>query len=408
MKYFLFIFRVILLLVVLASLVNADEIGTELSGVVGAKKYFFSGGGTCSSETSSTGNCIEGDIPSLFFVEGKLAINFPMAGGKNRIYVEPGYRWDDNITNRTRGTLKEFYWLFEKGELDVKFGRIVEHWGVMESRSVVDVINSVDNYESFLYNEKIAQEALKVGFLRGSARVDLYALQNFEPTHFYNVPNRLQPYEVTEIEYGKNAGPDEIDFAGRYSQYFGDLEIAGSVLFGTNREPLLVTDGLGLKARYNRMSQQGLEISLVESKWLYKLEAFAHQGDGERDNFHGLSVGGEYSFLGFYGDSDITFVGEYYYDEKQRMSSFLSSDNNVMAGARIEINDFYLSSLLAHLSVNLDDSEKTMFFLEGDIGISDALRVKFSMLIDRMSLYDAIDEQDGFGDYVRISVEYHY
>lgn len=313
------------------------------------------------------------------YVSANTDINFEMFERRSRIVVGGKQIAEDETTVRSGFYWNEFYWLSELDGFDITLGKAKQYWGIMETRNLVDVINTTDYLQGYNSSEKLAQNMLKIGIPSTSSQIDLYLLEGGEPRQFYEEPTRFEPLQVVDDpRYSEHTSNSDIDLAARYWYYDDNLEVAFTLFKGTTRTPLIIEEGGKNFPYYYEIFQQGLELLFVDDRTLYKLEAVSIKGDGNDDDFVGASVGVEYAISRFYKKSDLTLVGEYHVDDKDPQSAMVSFDDYVMLGGLMSFNDVYLSTFSAGVTFLRDDLDHYFYTLEGDIGLHEKVRLKVS------------------------------
>ncbi|CRI58558.1 hypothetical protein [Pseudomonas sp. CCOS 191] len=324
-----------------------------------------------------------------------------------RVVANPRYLSSNDRDPRPSFYWDELYLLLEQDGREAKLGRIKEHWGVMETRQLVDVINTYDNLDGLQPEDKLSQKALKLGSLLGPGHLSLYLLDGFEPAQFYAEPSRFAPYRVLPTaEYLHGGNPHSLDFAARYFMSYSDLDIGLSYFKGTNRTPAFRQQGESLVAQYTEVSQWGLDAIWVDGQWLYKLEALDQRVSDSEYNSMKLSVGVEYAITRVWGESDLSLIGEYHRDQDQDLAPISIFDRKFLLGARLQVNDRYLSSVFLGFTAQASDTKNNMINATLDLGLSDALRAGLSAVYIDSSGSD--DNWDALSGDSHVSVELSY
>ncbi len=163
--------------------------------------------------------------------------------GDNQFTVIQFLRLDGRDGNRTHFDLREAYWLRRAEGWDITVGLNKVFWGVTESRHLVDVINQTDFVEDIDEEDKLGQPMVNVNFQREWATVSLLLLPGFRERTFANSDGRPRfplPIDTDNAVYESSQGRGHVDFAARYSHFFGDWDVGVSYFRGTGREPRLV------------------------------------------------------------------------------------------------------------------------------------------------------------------------
>ncbi|MGZ0785914.1 hypothetical protein ACXM5X_23445 [Pseudomonas saponiphila] len=372
----------------------------ELSAKIALKRYFF---------TSSPADGVDDDLPGT----AQLGLDYQYLQSwdslRLRLVVNPRY-----LESAKRDPRPDFYWdelfvLLEQDSRELKVGRIKEHWGVMETRQLVDVINTYDNLDGLQPEEKLSQKALKLGSSLGPGHLSLYLLDGFEPVQFYREPARFAAYRVqSQAEYLHGADRDGLDVAARYFVSVSDLDIGLSYFKGTNRAPAFRSAGDSLVAQYTEVTQWGLDAIWVREQWLYKLEALDQRVSDSAYNSRKLSVGLEYAITRAWRDADLSLIGEYHRDQDQRLAPVSIFDRKFLLGARLELNDAHLSSLFLGYTAQASDLGNNMLSASLDLGLSDALRAGVSAVLVSSSRSDAVWDALASDSHLALELSYSF
>ena len=165
-------------------------------------------------------------------------------------------------------------------EWELRLGVDRVFWGVVESRSLVDIVNQTDLVEHPNEKTKLGQPMVHVTWSGDWGALELFGLTWHRPRTFPGRHGRLRPELVVDHElttYESAAQEWHLDLAGRYSGSFGPLDVGLSVFDGTSRDPTLVPTVVGdefvLAPHYEQIRQFGLDTQLTSGSWLLKLEA---------------------------------------------------------------------------------------------------------------------------------------
>ena len=209
----------------------------ELSGRVSLEGRYFPKTGIDPSHQSSqtTGIVVE---PKLYVEED---------GGSSFTLV-PFFRYDSADSVRTHWDLREAYALLfgelGEGEWEVRLGADRVFWGVAESQHLVDIVNQIDFLEHPNGEVKYGQPMVHVTWTGDWGALEFFGLPYHRPRIYPGQGGRLRfagLLDQDRVEY-ESSGPEEWhpDFAARYSQSFGPLDIGVSVFNGTSREASLI------------------------------------------------------------------------------------------------------------------------------------------------------------------------
>ena len=359
----------------------------ELSGRVSLEGRYFPQTGIDPSHQSSqtTGFVVE---PKLYVedVEGRSAT------------VVPFFRYDSADSVRTHWDLREAYVLLfgdlGEGEWEVRLGADRVFWGVAESQHLVDIVNQIDFLEHPNGEVKLGQPMVHVTWTADWGVLEFFGLPYHRQRIYPGQGGRLRfagLVDTDRVEYESGAEEWHPDFAARYSQSFGPLDIGVSAFNGTSREASLVClppacnlmTGVSDPSNvwipyYAQIRQFGLDAQLTLDAWLFKLEAMhrsgernalgVEQGNGagriegfgfedilglyRKEEYVAAVVGGEYTFYSVFGSAaDVGLLAEWNYDQRGRRAlprrQPMTLDNDFFVGARLAFNDVQSTEITA-------------------------------------------------------------
>ncbi len=307
-------------------------------------------------------------------ISGEWEVRWRDAEGDQRASFIPFARWDENDDERTHLDLREAYWAHEglsyKGmDIELLIGINKVFWGVTESVHLVDIINQTDLVEDLDQEDKLGQPMVNLAVQKDWGLLNVYILPYFRERTFPGVDGRFRaplPVNWDDAEYESGDKDKHVDFALRYSHYFGDVDVGLYYFRGTNREPRLevAPNGRELTPFYDQVDQVGLDLQYTKDAWLWKLEAIVR--DGYDESFMASVAGFEYTFYQVYeSDADIGFLMEYQYDERSSREPATMADNDLFVGGRWSLNDAQDTALLAGVVVDKKTSE-TFFNIEAE------------------------------------------
>lgn len=299
--------------------------------------------------------------------------------GDDSFTFTPFVRLDQVDDKRTHMDLREAYWGHVGGSWETKLGFTRVFWGRTEFLNLVDVVNQKDFVEGDS-SEKLGQPLFQLSLVHDLGILDFYALAGFRERTFQGEDGRLRAPLVIDTDNARYDGVEKsnIDLAVRWSQPVGDnLEVAVSIFSGTNRDPRFDFNydlfDPKLIPVYSRMDQLGFEAEYIYEGWVAKLEAILVETPDEE--YTAAVSGLEYTFDGvFESDLDVTFIGEYLWDERgSDTSSFF--ENDLGFGARITFNDEQSTEILVGGIFDFDTKE-AVYNLEASRRIGDSWRVE--------------------------------
>lgn len=304
-------------------------------------------------------------------------IRWESDNGKHQLVLIPFARIDSQDDQRTHVDLREGYYRYvSDSDWTLLVGAAKVFWGVTESRHLVDIINQVDGVEDIDEEDRLGQPMVNLSLLKNWGQLDLFILPGFRDRTFPGVDGRLRFDPVVDTDaviFERDAKRGAVDFAARYSNFFGDWDVGLSVFHGTSREPRFAfasSDG-GLRPVYDRITQGGVDVQYTTGAWLWKGEAIVRAGQG--DTFFASVAGFEYTLYQVLGRSwDLGLLAEYLYDGRDdgftpepfglaSESPFTVFQNDVFAGARLAFNDTQDTEALAGISTDAEDGSMAMF-----------------------------------------------
>ena len=278
-----------------------------------------------------------------------------------RVSVIPLLRWDATDSERSLLDLNEAYWALERDSYELLVGANTVFWGVTESVHLVDIVNQTDFAADIDGEDKLGQPMVSFTLQRDWGELSALVLPYFRERTFAGADGRLRPPLAVEADaalYESSEGESHVDFALRYSHYFGDVDVGLNVFTGTSREPRLVpaADGQSLLPVYDQIDQFGVDLQYTKDAWLWKLEAILRNG---YSHTFAAAVGG-FEFTMYQvreSSADVGLLVEYQYDGRDDLEPLAISDNDVFVGTRLALNDVQDTAVLAGFSYDVDTGE---------------------------------------------------
>ena len=278
------------IVVVLLLFVCGTGVAAEVSGRIGVESRIF---------------LDDSQFQNSAFFEPELYWSWN--GDSDSILFKTFVRIDDLDTERTHGDIRELQWLHvgDNWELRIGIGKV--YWGVSESQHLVDIINQTDIVESVDREEKLGQPMVQFSLIRDWGNIDLFVMPYFRERNFGGKDARLQgpiPIDTDNPLYESDRKNRHVDYALRWSQFFGDWDIGLSYFTGTSRDPTLLPqintadDSVFLTPFYPLIDQIGLDVQATLGSWLWKLEAIKRVGLDQ--DYRAMTVGFEYTFVGLF------------------------------------------------------------------------------------------------------------
>ncbi len=307
------------------------------------------------------------DSPVQLSIAGSA--EFRWRGDESRASIIPYLRYDATDDQRSLADLREAYWAQEAESHELLLGVNTVFWGVTESVHLVDIINQTDQVADIDGETKLGQPMINLEVQRDWGLVSFYLMPYFRERTFAGESGRLRTPLPVDTDNPQYESPDEenhVDFALRYSHYFGNVDIGLSAFSGSSREPrlLLNADGSALIPYYDLIDQLGLDLQYTIDAWLWKLEAIARET--QDDSFTAAVGGFEYTFYQVSDSAaDVGVLLELQYDGRAEGEPITLADNDLFTGIRLALNDTQNTAVLAGMGYDLKTSE-TYLNIEAD------------------------------------------
>ena len=305
---------------------------------------------------------------------------FRLKSRNDQFSFAPFVRLEGVDRHRFHFDIREAYWLHRGDGWDLTAGANRVFWGVTESRHLVDVINQTDFVEDIDEEDKLGQPMVNFNFQQDWGALSVFLLPGFRERTFASAEGRPGfplPVDTDNAVYESSAGRKHVDFALRYSHFFGDWDLGLSYFRGTGREPRLVVapGGQRLIPHYDLISQGGLELQYTKDAWLFKVESILREGQGE--TFGALVGGFEYTLYQVVaGRADLGLLFEYQYDGRDAEAPFTLSNDDLFLGARLAWNDSQNTAVLAGAIIDRQNGS-TLISIEAERRIGNQFRVEF-------------------------------
>ena len=282
------------------------------------------------------------------------------------VVLIPYARIDAEDDERSHFDMREAYVRWNGDTVTVRAGLGKVFWGVAESVHLVDIINQSDAIEDLDGEDKLGQPMLEISVQQDWGQVTGYILPAFRKRSFSGIDGRLRAPLLVDNDnaiFGGGANAlgetnDGVDFALRYSHYFGDWDVGLSFFHGASREPRLVPNQQfsALLPFYDDITQVGIDLQYTNEAWLWKFEGLVR--DTPFETFVAAVGGLEYTFYGVSdAGADIGVLVEFQYDGRDlSLSPITVADNDVLVAARLSMNDAEDTSLLAGIVTDVEDA----------------------------------------------------
>lgn len=272
--------------------------------------------------------------------------------GRQLVAFAPFFRVDQHDSERTHVDIRELTYVKVEENWELRLGIRKVFWGVVEFQHLVDVINQTDLVENIDTEDKLGQPMLNLALIRDWGTVDMFVMPYFREREFAGRQGRLRtspPIDEGLSQFESDAKEKHVDFAVRYSHYFGAFDIGLAHFYGTSREPHLLPaldagNNPVLIPFYDTIHQTSLDVQATYGNMLWKLEALHRSGQDE--TFNAVAGGFEYTFVGIMDSVvDLGLLGEYHYDDRGESAPTIFEDD-IAIGARLAFNDPSSTQLL--------------------------------------------------------------
>ena len=297
----------------------------------------------------------------------------------SRIVGEFIARGDEKDSGRRITEARQAYLRTPLAGFDVFVGNRQEFWGKAESKNVVDVINQSDAAANEGKSGKLGAPSISAERYLDIGDLQLWYISGFREKTFNDSdahPSSGLP--VSSAQYARKDGKDADDFAARLSSFAGEWDLAGSVFYGTARDPILsvASDGGALKPYYALQKSIGLEAQYTGDVTLLKWESLHGTQTGllGTHDFAAAVAGIEYTYYGpFETMWDISLIGEIQHDDRPQAAA----NQFGVAGVRLVFNDIADSNILFLASADRK-TDQSFISLEASRRINDAISVKLN------------------------------
>ena len=344
------------------------------------------------------------------------------------ITVTPFFRHDAGDPERSHADLREAFLLMYgdagDNEWELRLGVDRVFWGVVESRSLVDIVNQADLVEHPDEKTKLGQLMAHLTWSGDWGALELFGMTWHRPRTFPGRHGRLRSELVVDQALTSYEASDEewhFDLAGRYSGSYGPVDVGLSVFDGTSREPTLLPTLSGtefvLAPHYELIRQFGLDTQLTTGPWLLKLEAIHRTGAQntrldqnlryEEEDYTAFVAGGEYTIYSPWElDADLSLLAEWTHDGRGRWATN-AFENDVLLVARLGLNDEQSTEFLVSLLSSLENGSRV---LGGEF--KRRLSDSWSLHVEAAA-YLGIDEDDAMyvarrDSYIGVNLDYNF
>jgi hypothetical protein len=292
-------------------------------------------------------------------------------GGDDAILFTPFFRYDSIDSERTHFDIRELYYLHAGNGWEIRAGFAQVFWGVAESQHLIDIINQTDAVEDVDGEDKLGQPMVQGTLIRDWGTLELFVMSGFRERTFPGRRGRLRSQYVVDdddSEFESSLGRGQIDVVGRWSQTFGDWDVALYHFYGTGRDPRFKPEVRGEDIRlipnYDVINQTAFQGQYTGPNLLLKLEALGREGQGAYR--FAFVTGFEYTLVGVCDTAaDLGLLGEFHFDTENDQDlglPFNPFENDLFTGLRLTLNDEQSSELLAGVIVDVTDGGRFWSF----------------------------------------------
>ncbi len=283
----------------------------------------------------------------------RLSGEWPEQG--NSFILTPYFRWDSLDDERTHFDIRELVFRHHSDNWRFSVGVDKVFWGVTEVYHLVDIINQYDLVDDPDGEQKLGQPMVNLTLQLDWGDIELFYLPYFRERTLPGKAGRFRfpnPISTSTVEYESGAEQWHPDFAVRYFNTIGMLDIGLSHFYGTNRKPLFLQRTNKLIPFYKIINQSSLDAQLTLDEWMFKVEAL-YQSGGQQDYF-ASTTGIEYTLFGLLGNADLGILVEYMYDDQGDLATN-PFENDLFLGSRLVLNDENSSEILLGIIRDIDD-----------------------------------------------------
>ena len=297
----------------------------------------------------------------------------------SRVVAELIARADENDSGRRITEARQAYLRTPMGGFDVFVGHRQEFWGKAESKNVVDVINQSDAAATEGKSGKLGAPSISAERYLDIGDLQLWYITGFREKTFNDSdahPSSGLP--VGAAQYARKDGKDADDFAARLSSFAGDWDLAGSLFYGTARDPIIsvASGGRALSPYYALQKSIGLEAQFTGDATLLKWESLHGTQSSFQDghDFAAAVAGIEYTYYGAFETIwDIGLIGEIQHDDRPQSAA----NQFGVAGVRLVFNDIADSNILFLASADRK-ADQSLVSLEASQRINEFVSIKLS------------------------------
>jgi hypothetical protein len=330
------------------------------------------------------------------------------ADGEQQVNATLFARYDFTDKNRSHFDIRELYWNYYTGNIELNLGMRKVYWGVAESAHLVDIINQTDFVESFDGEQKLGQPMAHIAYISEYGTFNFYVLPFFREREFPGKDGRLRSEFLMKkslSQYESSSEEKHIDYAFRWTRSIDLFDIGLSHFYGTSREALFNFSPDGLVPYYELIHQTGLDLQITTESVLYKFELIRRES--KRETMTSLVAGFEYTFSNIKNTgTDIGIVSEYLFDDRNPLTAS-SLNNDVFIGARVALNDIQSTEFLIGSIVDLEKASQ-IYSIEASRRFADNYKLYLEL-----RAFNNIDRDEAFyplrnDSFVQLTLERYF
>ncbi len=349
-------------------------------------------------------------------VAGEFELGFYSPNGRHAVIIKPFGRVDEHDHERTHFDLREAKYRYVNGAYEVTIGADKVFWGVTEFLHLVDIINQTDNVESVDGEQKLGQPMVRLSVAKNWGTLTGFYMPSFRIRQYPDAETGRHSLgfvvnDSTSLFESEDERSNQ-DYAIRYNNSFGPVDLGLAWFDGTSRSPSFVPTGTTynglnvLNAYYPLLKQASLDVQATFGPWLLKLEAI----ESEVDNITtSRATGGfEYTFYNLFDSgTDIGLVSEYMWDENE-LAAPHPFGNDIGVGLRWTANDTQSTAILVGALIDLD-SDSTAYSIEAERRIGQNFKVILEARVqDKVGDNDLPASLNADEDFLRLRLNWYF
>lgn len=346
----------VLLLLLLPSLVMANDFPGQFSGEVTLEHRYFSNEGEYGNNDQHH---------SALLVQPEYSYSWD--NDRKVFSIVPFARIDRVDAERTHYDIRELSFVSAWSNVELRFGISKVFWGVTESQHLIDVINQIDFVENPDGEQKLGQPMINPTLVTDAGNLSVFILPYFREQTFAGKDGRYRGVLVIDTDEAEYTHKDEhqhADYAVRWSTNWHDLDWAVSYFSGTDRDPYLRINAANntLIPVYGQSKQVGLEMQYIYKDLLVKAELL-RKDPAFSGLYSAATTGFEYTFTNIANGMDIGLLYEWLYDSRDALTPSGMQDASFI-GSRLAFNNEASTELLVGVIFDNATTDMSLFRVE--------------------------------------------